>query len=138
MKKIVLLLLIATSTPAFSQSAADSLSDSLHPAGKVITRNFDETRPTYLRSGSLVCQRWQTMRGTAEDLAKADDSEQDAILRRYDCAVAPARMRIDVMRPIAHSLDELAEVTYGYIGIRWKRSDGTFDHGFVGPKAVEN
>lgn len=138
MKKTALLLLIAMSAPAFPQSAADSLSDSLHPAGRAIARSFDETRPTYLRSGALVCQRWQLMRGTVEDLAKAGESSQDEILRRYDCAIAPARMKVDVMRPVAHSLDELAEVTYGYIGIRWKRSDGTFDHGFVGPKAIEN
>lgn len=138
MKNITVLLLVAMSMPGFAQSPADSLSNSLHPAGKMIARNFDESRPTYLRSGSLVCQRWQLMRGTVEDLMKAPDSEQDEILHRYDCAVSDARIKVDVMRPAAHSLDEMAEATYGYIGIRWTRSDGTFDHGFVGSKAVEN
>lgn len=78
------------------------------------------------------------MRGAAEDLAKTDPSEREPVLQRYKCAIANSKITVDVMRPEAHSLTEMAEATYGYVGVRWVRSDGSFDFGFVGPHALEN
>lgn len=78
------------------------------------------------------------MRGAAEDLAKTDPTEREPVLRRYKCAIANSKITVDVMRPEAHSLTEMAEATYGYVGVRWIRSDGSFDFGFVGPHALEN
>lgn len=138
MKPLIAAALLLVAVSALAQTAGDSLSGALHPPGKTIGRNFDPSRPTFLRVGALVCQSWQLMRGAAEDAAKVSGEERQAVLERYKCAQASTRMGVDVLIPERHSLTEAAEATYGYAGIRWRRSDGTFDFGFVGPKALEN
>ena len=138
MKNLIPVTLTFVALHAMAQTAADSLSDSLHAPGRSIQRNFDVSRPIYLRAGSLVCQQWQLMPAAASDAAKADDSEVHEVLLRYKCAIASKRIGVVLMRPEAHSLDEMAEATYGYARVRWARSDGSFDYGFVGPLAIEN
>jgi hypothetical protein len=138
MKLLIAAALGLAAASTFAQTAGDSLSGALHPPGKTIARNFDPSRPTYLRIGALVCQSWQLMRGAAEDAAKVSGAERQSVLERYKCTQAPTRMEVGVLIPERHSLTEAAEATYGYVGIRWRRSDGTFDFGFVGPTALEN
>lgn len=129
-------LAIAASS-AFADASSDALSSALHPPSPVESSRPNEALPVYLKNGSLICQKWQMLQSTAEEAARAPDSEQERIVRNRNCAVVPADTRVSIVKTDPKSWDGLAEKTYGYAKVRWHSQFGD-DSGYVGIGALRN
>ncbi|WP_250538163.1 MULTISPECIES: hypothetical protein [unclassified Caballeronia] len=124
-------------TLALADQSSDALSSALHPPSPVSSSRPNESLPIYLKTGSLICQKWQQLRGTAEEAARAPDSEQERIVRNRNCAVVPADTRVAIIKTDPKSWDGAAEKTYGFAKVSWHSQFGD-DSGYVGVGALRN
>lgn len=158
MKNIVLLLLIAASSPAFSQSATDSPEITITAApqpGVVTFRKSspppqaagldslenqpasppglpDMKRPIHLSVNSLVCVGSYNIVGMSKAFrAPPADPQIVRAMRANGCTFSDREVRVVISLPDADSSEHQTQTIFHYAGIVWRNSSGQVWSGYT-------